>query len=326
MFTDLPDASIHSLGEVKLIAAIGEWLGSEVSPPSPCGMGDDCAVIDTSHIDRQLLTTDSVSFGRHFDTTVSAQSAGAKLIKRNLSDIAAMGGHPGPALLNLLCAPNLRLDWLCEFIQGIRQTCERYQVPIVGGDISTLPSGQFTAALSLTGHMRGQTALLRRGAQQGDAIYVTGSLGGSIYHKHYSFEPRLAEGQWLAQSGVCSAMMDITDGIAKDLNALLPGDCAAHMDLPALPLASDAFRRAQETGHSAIEHAFCDGEDYELLLTLRCGTTQAAFEADWKQRFPNTPLTRIGKLEPRIGEARYLDASSKEALPWIRGFEHLSGS
>ena len=91
------------LGEVKLIHAIGEWLG-DVSPPSPTGMGDDCALIDTSQVDRQLLTTDSVSYGRHFDDTVTARAAGEKLIKRNLSDIAAMGGYPGPALLNLLCA------------------------------------------------------------------------------------------------------------------------------------------------------------------------------------------------------------------------------
>jgi thiamine-monophosphate kinase len=286
-------------------------------------MGDDCAVIDTSRVERQLLTTDSVSYGRHFDASVSAQSAGAKLIKRNLSDIAAMGGHPGPALLNLLCAPNLRLDWLHEFILGIRQTCVTYQVSIVGGDIGTLPDGQFTAALSQTGHLQG-LPLLRSGASLGDAIYVTGTLGGSIYQKHYDFEPRLAEGQWLAQSGDCSAMMDITDGIAKDLNALLPQGCAAHIDLAALPLSTDAHRRAQETGRSAIEHAFCDGEDYELLITAKSGTDLTGFETRWKQRFPETRLTRIGRLETREGDARYLNAASKEALPWVKGFEHLS--
>ncbi|MGZ0657200.1 thiamine-phosphate kinase [Coraliomargarita sp. W4R72] len=322
MFTDHPEETIHALGEVKLIAAIGEWLG-DVSPKSPAGMGDDCAVIDTSQIDRQLLTTDSVSFGRHFDTTVSAQSAGAKLIKRNLSDIAAMGGHPGPALLNLLCAPNLRLDWLREFIQGIRQTCETYQVPIVGGDIGTLPEGQFTAALSQTGQMQG-TPLLRSGAKVGDMIYVTGTLGGSIYHKHYSFEPRLTEGQWLAQSGVCSSMMDITDGIAKDLNSLIPEGCAAYINLAALPLSPDAHRRAKETGRPVMEHVFCDGEDYELLVTVKSETPPSDFEASWKQRFPETALTQIGRLEPRAGEALYLNATTKEALPWVKGFEHLT--
>ena len=322
MFTDQPADSIYALGEVKLIHAIGEWLG-DVSPPSPTGMGDDCALIDTSQVDRQLLTTDSVSYGRHFDDTVTARAAGEKLIKRNLSDIAAMGGYPGPALLNLLCAPNLRVDWLQEFILGIRQSCTRYQVPIVGGDIGTLPEGQFTASLSQTGYMRSQ-AILRSGAQAGDTLYVTGTLGGSIYHKHHSFEPRLAEGQRLAQSGQCTAMMDITDGIAKDLNALIPANCAAHIKLPALPLSPDAHRRASATGRSAIEHAFCDGEDYELLLCLRANCMTAEFETSWQQRFPETPLTRIGRLETLTGEARYLDADSKEALPWVKGFEHLT--
>ena len=236
MFTATKNQSIQSLGEVTLIASIKEWL-RDVSPPCPQGMGDDCAVVDTSQINRQLLTTDSISYGCHFDHTVSAHQAGAKLINRNLSDIAAMGGYPGPALLNLFCSPDLRIDWIKAFIEGIQETCRTYCISIVGGDISTLPTGQFTAALSLTGHLEGPP-LLRDGAQAGDAIYVTGTLGGSIYRKHHSFEPRLAEGQWLARSNDCSAMMDITDGLAKDLKALIPRGCAALVDLASLPLAS----------------------------------------------------------------------------------------
>ena len=322
MFTPNPAESIHSLGEVKLITAIGEWLGP-VSPPSPNGMGDDCAVIDTSGFTHQLLTTDSVSFRHHFDHTVSPQSAGAKLIKRNLSDIAAMGGHPGPALLNLLCAPDLSVDWLKNFIQGIRETCEAYKVTIVGGDISSLPSGQFTATLSQTGHIH-RDPILRSGAKQGDTIYVTGTLGGSIYQKHYNFEPRLAEGHWLAKSGACSAMIDITDGIAKDLKSLIPAQCAAHLELPKLPLSPDAHRRAEESGRTALEHAFCDGEDYELLFTTKGSTELSGFEADWHKQFPTTPLTKIGSIEARQSKALYLDAATKETLPWIKGFEHLT--
>jgi len=322
MFTSNKADSLRALGEIRLIAAIKEWLGP-VAPPCPYGMGDDCALVDLSKVQQQILTTDSVSYGHHFDDKVSALDAGAKLIKRNLSDIAAMGGEPGPALLNLLCSPDLATDWLREFIEGIRQTCAHYEVPLVGGDISPLPEGQFTAMLSQTGQMHGEP-LLRGGAQPGDTIYVTGTLGGSIYHKHYSFSPRLKEGQWLAQSGHCSAMMDITDGLGKDLKALIPEGCAAYLDIEAIPLSPDAHRRAQESGCPPIEHAFCDGEDYELLFAVKQGIAPKNFEADWQRSFPELPITAIGEFQAQNGPAPYINIKTKEALPWTRAFEHLA--
>ena len=320
MFTNHKTKSIRSLGEVRLIAQIREWLG-DVVPPCPEGMGDDCAVIDAPG-GQQILTTDSLSYGQHFDRDLPAQLAGAKLVKRNLSDIAAMGGEPGHAMLSLLCGADLQIDWLRAFIEGIRQSCEQYEVALVGGDVSGLPDGQFSAVLSLTGRLS-RAPLLRSGAQLGDSIYVTGSLGGSLSNKHHSFTPRLLEGQWLAQSGSCSALMDLTDGLAKDLRELLPQGCAAYLDLDQIPVSDDARRLAEETGHSPMEHAFCDGEDYELLFTVKGSKNTGAFESDWAARFPKTPLNRIGQLELAEGSAPYLDAATGETLPWIKGFEHV---
>ena len=96
MFTKNADKSIRALAEVALITQIRYWLGA-VTPTSPEGIGDDCAVVDWPKGLKQILTTDSLSYGQHFDESVSAHDAGAKLIKRNLSDIAAMGGRPGEA-------------------------------------------------------------------------------------------------------------------------------------------------------------------------------------------------------------------------------------
>jgi thiamine-monophosphate kinase len=322
MFTSVKEESILSLGEVELITSIKDWL-REISPPCPQGIGDDCAIIDTSQINQQLLTTDSISYGCHFDHTVSAKQAGAKLINRNLSDIAAMGGHPGSALLNLLCGSNLRIDWLRDFIEGIRQTCKTYSISLIGGDISTLPAGQFTAALSLTGHLEGPP-LLRRGALAGDAIYVTGTLGGSIYQKHYSFEPHLAQGQWLAQSKFCSAMMDISDGLAKDLKALILDGCAAHINLESLPVSPDAHRRASESGQTAQAHAFCDGEDYELLFTVKRTVDLSQFIRRWSEQFPTLPVSKIGELRKTDTKAHYINSKTKEPLPWLKAFEHFT--
>jgi thiamine-monophosphate kinase len=321
MFTDQKEDSIRSLGEVRLIAQIREWLG-DVVPPSPEGMGDDCAVVEPP-TGKQILTTDSLSYRQHFDDQVSPQDAGAKLVKRNLSDIAAMGGRPGHALLTLLCGGDLRIDWLRAFIEGIRSTCEMYKVALVGGDVSSLPDGQFVSSMSLAGHLE-YPPLLRSGAREGDALYVTGTLGGSLRQKHHSFEPRLTEGQWLAASGRCSALMDLTDGLAKDLRELIPEGCAAYLDLDRIPLADDAHRIAAETGRSPMAHAFCDGEDHELLFALKGSTTLDAFERDWATRFPQTPLSRIGRIGGSEGDAPYLNAATETALAWTKGFEHVN--
>ncbi|WP_269523851.1 thiamine-phosphate kinase [Coraliomargarita parva] len=318
--TNVPEHSLAHLGEVELIRRISDWLGP-VSPPSPEGMGDDCAVIRQTGQGQQILTTDAVSYGQHFDDQVSPEDAGAKLIKRNLSDIAAMGGIPGPAVLALLCGPDISLEWLESFFRGIRRVCEQYAVPLVGGDISSLRPGNFSAVLSLTG--RTETPRLRHTARNGDSIYVTGQLGGSILGKHYKFEPRLEAGRWIAGRPESTAMMDLTDGLAKDLRALIPPDCAAALHPSRFPLSDDARTLAQTTGLDPEEHAFCDGEDYELLFCLDGKTDTTSFEADWKATFPQLKITRIGSFVCGSPERPFVDAASNEDLPWSRGFEHL---
>ena len=317
--TSNSENTIAAIGESELIRSIRKWLGP-VAPPAPAGMGDDCAVLPPS-VQLQLITTDSLSYQVHFDDSVSAENAGAKLIKRNLSDIAAMGGQPQHAVLALLCGPDVATDWLELFFTGIRSTCLEYKIQIVGGDISALPAGQFSAVLTLFGTT--ESARLRNTAQSGDWLYVSGTLGGSIIQKHWSFTPRMQEGRWLAQRHECSAMMDLTDGLAKDLNALIPEDCQAALDLPQIPLSADALIRAAQTGRSAMEHAFCDGEDYELLFTIRA-EDPGIFEAAWAQRFPELKLSRIGRLRPATKNGSYVNAQTGEAIPWIQGYEHLT--
>lgn len=314
---------LKDLGEKHLLSLIRRLLGP-VAPPSPEGMGDDCAVLAQTGEPgkQQLLTTDSVTYGRHFDSTVSAGCAGAKLIKRNLSDIAAMGGQPGPALLNLLCGPDVSIDWLKDFIIGIRHTCEQYGVTIVGGDISEISAGNFTAALTQTG-FTSTAPRLRSTAMLGDRIYITGSLGGSIRAKHYRFEPRLKEGRWLASQSACTAMMDVTDGLSKDLSALLPQECSAAINLDKLPISADAHLCETTDGRSAVEHAFCDGEDYELLFTVTGDTNLQTFEANWNNQFPQLKLSQIGRIINKSPDGIYIDAASNLAINWASGFEHF---
>ena len=321
MFTENKSNSIRSLGETELVAKIRNLLG-DVSPPSPEGIGDDCAVIQ-AYKGKQIMTSDSLSYGQHFDHNVDAKNAGAKLVKRNLSDIAAMGGYPSHALLTLLCGDNLRLEWLSDFIIGIKENCEYYKVLLVGGDISSIPPGQFSSVLSLYGYLE-QEPLLRSGSKSGDTIYVTGSLGGSSISKHYNFLPRLAEGRWLAESGACSALIDLTDGIAKDLKELVPPQCAAYLTLERIPISEAAQKNASRSDCPPIEHAFCDGEDYELLFTIKEGFDTRIFEEAWAARFPKTALNKIGQMRHSNSEAPYINAATGKDIIWTKGFEHFS--
>ena len=315
-----PSCSIAHLGETLLIQKIKSWLGA-VNPPAPNGIGDDCAVLDPVREGQQLVTTDSISYGHHFDDSIAASDAGAKLIKRNLSDIAAMGGIPGFAVLALLCSQDISIQWLENFFSGIQDTCKRYSISLVGGDVSTLKETALSAVLTLNGHAL--TPKLRTSSQMGDYIYVTGTLGGSISGKHYLFEPRLAEGQWLSKHQECHAMIDLSDGLGKDLRDLLPAGTSAHLFPDQIPISNAAIQLAKASGLEELEHAFCDGEDYELLFTMHSNTERLAFEKSWKRNFPATQLTCIGSIRLGSAEEPYLDARTKAALPWTYGFEHF---
>ena len=319
LFTAEQAESIASLGEVELIRKIRDWLG-EASPPAPEGIGDDCAVLDINQSGKVVITTASISYAQHFDDSVSPIDAGAKLIKRNLSDIAAMGATPGPAVLALLCGPDVSTVWLEAFFVGIRETCLEYNVQLVGGDISSLAAGNFSAVLTLNGATPHPT--LRDTAKIGDHIMVTGELGGSILGKHYAFQPRLEEGRWLAQQAACSSMMDLTDGLGKDLQAVLPKERSASLDLTAVPISACARELSETTGKPAIEHAFCDGEDYELLFTVDQSTALEDFVDQWRQNFPMIPLTKIGKIATGHTSV-FIDQASNNPIPWTKGFEHL---
>jgi len=305
LFSRTRRGSVGSVGEEALIASVRRWLG-RASPASPAGIGDDCAVIRPAR-GRELLTVDPVIHGVHFDGRVPPREVGAKLLKRNLSDIAAMGGRPRAAVVALALEPRVSLAWLAEFHRGLARESRRHGVPIVGGDVARLPAG-FVATLALAGEARGRV-LTRTGSRAGDWIYVTGSLGGSLASGHHHlFEPRLAEGAWLARRAEVRAMMDVSDGLAKDLAALTPRGAAPAIYGSMLPR-----RRG-----SSVRGALGDGEDYELLFSVASGTRRDAFSDRWRRAFPRTRLTCIGRFV-RAG-AVPPDALSLEDFS---GYEHL---
>lgn len=318
VFTRDRARSVSSFGEQRLIAEIQRWLG-DASPRAPFGIGDDCAVVPSSGRP-MLITTDPVIHGQHFDDAVPARAVGAKLLKRNLSDIAAMGGRPVAAVISLALAPETSTRWLRDFYRGLAADARKFGVRIVGGDITQGPANFFGAFLTLHGEAAGARALTRSGARVGDRLYVTGALGGSLLGHHFRFTPRLAEGAWLARRREVRAMMDLSDGLAKDLNSLTPAGLAPAVCASAVPVSSAARRCAERSGRTPLEHALSDGEDYELLLVVSRDAEGAKFERDWARRFPRVRLTQLGVFV-RAHELAGIEGALN--LREYHGYEHL---
>ncbi len=323
-FTKNSSESIAQLGERKLLENIRLWLG-ETSPPAPHGMGDDTAILPIEADQFNLITTDTLAYKCHFNDTVEPGQAGAKLVKRNLSDIAAMGGTPSSAVISLFLPSTLRLDWLSAFYAGVREESINSNIKIVGGDLCETEDflgGQLT----LWGNAR--RPVTRTGAESGDIIYVSGTLGGSSRGKHLDFTPRLAEGKWLAEQPGVHSMIDITDGLMKDLPDLIPPTCAAGLSIKSLPISEAAQTLSAEDDQSAAQHALNDGEDYELLFTLSNTCDSELFHKKWSERF-EIPITRIGEMMEDLNQnrpRRIINLDTGHELEGLRGYEHFRAS
>ncbi len=317
-FTDNPAESVGALGERRLIAHLRDWLGA-ATLRSPFGIGDDCAVLPGTGKRRQLVTTDPVLYGRHFDDSLTPAAAAEKLLKRNLSDIAAMGGVPKSAVVSLALPRRVSVAWIRDFYRALGRCALAHRITIAGGDVSESPD-LLGAFLTLLGESSGDRVLTRTGAKTGDWVYVTGELGGSILGKHHRFTPRLAEGRWLAARREVRSMMDVSDGLAKDLVDLTPTGTKPALDPAVIPLSRAARTLAKRDGRSPLEHALTDGEDFELLFTVAARADRAAFETAWHKHFP-LPLTCLGRFVA-------LDKPTPTAINLARyhGYEHLAGT
>jgi len=316
-FSRNKDETIASLGEKRLLRKVREWLG-DAAPPPPLGMGDDCAVLPAT--DRPVVvTTDSVVFGRHFDESADPASVGAKLLNRNLSDIAAMGGNPEYAVVAGFLPRTTRIDWLAAFERGLAECALSHGMKVVGGDLAETAS---ELCLNLTLYGTADRPLLRTGGQPGDRICATGPLGGSLLGRHLTFVPRLQAGKLLAECNSIHAVIDISDGLLIDLLNLLPKNTTASIDPAAVPIHEDAVQTAAQSGKEPLWHALNDGEDHELLFLM--DSDETAWE-DLRARFRDSgmdPPVCIGKLI-HPSRSRILDQSTGKPFPSASGYDHF---
>jgi thiamine-monophosphate kinase len=292
------------------------------------GVGDDCAVLDLGAPDRLFLfKTDAVVEGVHFQSDAKPEKIGHKALGRCLSDIAAMAGTPTAALVTMALPATFDAGFIEKVYAGMSVLARKHEVAIVGGETTTNPE-RLLISVALLGHVPPGKAVLRSGAETGDALFVTGELGGSLSGKHLDFEPRLAEARWLARQFSIHAMLDVSDGLAGDLRHILNASHAgAELMASSIPIsraAKEAFRgRVPEGGghKTPLLAALSDGEDYELLFTVAGHDAVPLLDA-WKQEFPGLRLTCIG----RITAAQGVHIRDKEGVRPLsaHGYEHFS--
>ncbi len=307
------------MNETELITKLTAALPTDDSVH--VGPGDDCAVVDLGMIgDYLLFKTDAIVEGIHFTADTPPEKIGRKAIARALSDIAAMGGWPTHALITLGLPEGYDQERLAAIYQGAGEMGASHKTFIVGGEVTR--TSELLISVAMIGECDRMYTLTREGSKNGDAIFVTGELGGSLSGKHLDFDPRLEESRWLAQQFEIHAMIDLSDGLATDLRHLLGKKLGAELRTPAIPISRAAKKQAKANPtKTATIAALTDGEDYELLFTLPANQAVTLHD-QWKEKFPDLPLHCIGKITNQPGITLRDD---KGVLPLnVKGYDHLN--
>lgn len=295
-----------AIDEDSLVAQLtAGWSDAVDGEEVIVGVGDDCAVLKTSDPERyQLLKTDAVVADVHFSADDDPERVGRKALCRAISDIAAMGGVAQAALVTIALPGDMDLGVVKGWYRGLRVAATEFEVALVGGDTTSTRHGDAMISVAMTGWVERECCVLRCGAKVGDVIAVTGKLGGSLVSgRHLDFSPRTKAARWLVtdESRRPSAMMDLSDGMAKDLPRLAKASGVGYrLDTKKVPR------------HEGVEiaGALGDGEDYELLLTFAPGAVPDS--AEWAAAFPELELTVIGEITTEV------------ETPLQGGWDHLS--
>ncbi len=334
--TDTDHEDLRDIGEFGLINRIRKWFSTS-DPALIRGIGDDVAVIGLGK-KVWLVTTDLLIEDIHFELDwIDPFHLGRKALLVNLSDIAAMGGVPKYFVISLGVPEHLPLSFLSSFYRGLKDGATRFSVALIGGDTSV--SEKVIVNICLLGEGKKERLLFRNGAQVGDDLFVSGTLGDAalglkilqkmgrqaepkgLIRRHHSPSPRIQLGQALANHHGITAMIDVSDGLLIDTHHLMEeSKVGARIWEDRIPLSKLYQKCVHSFSKFPYEFALRGGEDYELLFTARPEMRKRISELSASLKIP---ITQIGQVVPEQKGLRLIKKNGKEYTPSHLGFEHF---
>ena len=332
---------IGDIGEFALIERLQRFL----QPPSGSqivkSIGDDCAVLQPAADADLIVTTDSQEEGVHYRLDWSTpEDIGWRCLAINVSDIAAMAGRPLGAVVALSLPPDLDVAFVDGLYTGMQALAQDMACPTIGGNM-TKTTGRISVTITVLGEVPRGQAIYRSGAQPGDAIWVTGTLGGAkagleaLLHPeavrdtpaahalacYRRPQPRLPEALFLRQRAALHSLLDLSDGLSGDLRHICEASgVGAQIEAEAVPIHDDTRRIAQVLNADPLSYALHGGEDFELCFTAPPGSIET-IQADFEQQF-NLSLVRVGAIQHGEGVTLAQPDGSTAILP-SRGYDHF---
>ncbi len=330
-------SSIGDLGEHGLIDLIRQRVGA---PPAwvAVGIGDDAAVLEPARNRLEVVTTDALIEGVHFDRAFTPPAAiGHRALAVNLSDLAAMGATPRAALLSLALPPAFPADDVSQLLDGFLLVAGLHGVALVGGNVSTSPGPVFVDVTAI-GSIRRRRVLTRGGARPGHEIWLSGSVGAAAaglaclqaagtppdwmaacVSRYLRPDPRVRLGTLLGGNRAATACVDLSDGLADGLRQVADASLAGVViEGAAVPVDAAARRWFELQGQDPLQRAMTGGDDYELLFTVsprHRGRMAAA-----RRHAGGLALTRIGVL---TADRALIVRHGGRDLPLADGYLHF---
>jgi thiamine-monophosphate kinase len=300
-----------------------------LAAPAALGLEDDAAVLAPPPGRDLVIAADAMVAGVHFLPDDPPALLGRKLLRVNLSDLAAMGAVPLGYLMTLAVPTGTGEAFFADFAAGLALDQAEFAIALLGGDTTATP-GVLTLSLTVLGHVAPGTALRRRGARPGDSLWVSGTIGdgalglraargalpdpeGFLAGRYRLPRPRLG----LQLCGIASAAMDVSDGLVQDVGHLCrAGGLAAEIERALVPRSPQALAAAPEDWLACLT----GGDDYELVFAVPPGR-EAALAAEAARS--DIPVTRIGRFRAGVPAVRVLDAAGETLVIQRGGWSHF---
>jgi len=298
---------LSRLGEFNFIDRVSRGL--KLSSSVVKGIGDDAAVLKYSKDRYLLFTTDMLIEGKHFLKTHSPRLIGKKSVFCSISDIASMGGRPTSFVISIGVPGGLDIKYADELYKGVKDAAKRFKIDLVGGD--TVCSDKIVISIAMLGEARKRDIVLRSGAGEGDTIFVTGNIGGSIKGRHLRFSPRVKEAEFLVRNYKINSMIDVSDGLLADLGHILEESGKGAVIYESMVPIS---RNAKD-----FDFAIRDGEDFELVFSISSDYAER-LKKIWPFR---TRLSMIGRICSSRKGFSLIRKNGKSERIKPKGFAHF---